>query len=154
MPYEDKDRIAEFYSKAFGWKMQKLGEEMGNYVTAQTTETDNNNMVKTPGAINGGFFPKKIDWPAQYPSVVIAVDDVQSAMKKLRILEEKCLGNQWKFPASVCMYHLWIRKETVAAYYSQLEACKLVKTMRKVIFAINSIIDGYGDHKAVIDSAI
>jgi hypothetical protein len=35
-----------------------LGKEMGNYVTAITTETDDSGPKK-PGAINGGFFPKK-----------------------------------------------------------------------------------------------
>ena len=81
MPYENRDRMANFYTQAFGWKMQKLGEEMGSYVIAHTSETDENNMVKTPGTINGGFFPQKPDWPAQYPSVVIAVDDIKAAVK-------------------------------------------------------------------------
>jgi hypothetical protein len=32
-------------------------EEMGGYVLATTTETDENRMVKTPGTINGGEYP-------------------------------------------------------------------------------------------------
>ncbi len=67
MPYEDPDRLVKFYTQAFGREMQKLGQDMGDYVTATTTETDENRMIKKPGAINGGFFPKKTDWPAQYP---------------------------------------------------------------------------------------
>ena len=35
-----------------------LGEDMGNYVLATTTETGERGP-KNPGAINGGFFPKK-----------------------------------------------------------------------------------------------
>jgi predicted enzyme related to lactoylglutathione lyase len=77
MPYEDSERLVKFYAHAFGWQMQKLGKAMGDYVLAATTETDENRMVKTPGAINGGFFPKQPDWPARYPSVVIAVDDIK-----------------------------------------------------------------------------
>ena len=38
MPYDDRARMARFYETAFGWKTQSLGEEMGNYVTAATTE--------------------------------------------------------------------------------------------------------------------
>src|SRR5262249_22052612 len=38
---------------------------------------------KKPGAINGGFFPKKPEWPAQHPSVVIAVDDIKAAIRKV-----------------------------------------------------------------------
>jgi predicted enzyme related to lactoylglutathione lyase len=58
MPYEDAERLTEFYAQAFGWQMQKLDEDMGNYVIATTTETDENRMVKRPGTINGGFFPR------------------------------------------------------------------------------------------------
>jgi uncharacterized protein len=92
MPYEDSKRLVKFYTQAFGWQMQKLGEDMGDYVLAATTETDENQMVKTPGAINGGFFPKKPDWPAQYPSVVIAVDDIMDAMKNVAEAGGKVLG--------------------------------------------------------------
>ncbi len=98
MPYENKDRMADFYTNAFGWKMQKFGEDMGNYVTAQTTEIDENNMVKIPGTINGGFFPKQTDWPDQYPSVVIAVDDIQSSINKVNNAGGKVLGEPMEIP--------------------------------------------------------
>lgn len=98
MPYENKDRIAEFYNKAFGWHTQKLGKEMGDYVTAQTAETDENNRPKTPGTINGGFFPKKPNWPAQYPSVVIAVDDITSTIKRVNDSGGKVLGEPMEIP--------------------------------------------------------
>jgi hypothetical protein len=32
MPAEDRKRMADFYTKVFGWKTQQLGEDMGNYV--------------------------------------------------------------------------------------------------------------------------
>ena len=76
MPAEDRKRMSEFYTKAFGWQTQQLGPEMSNYVLVTTTESDNNGP-KRPGAINGGFFAKSDDMPAQYPSVVIAVDEGQ-----------------------------------------------------------------------------
>ena len=57
MPYEDPGCLIKFYTDSFGWQMQKLGKDMGNYVIAATAETDANRMVKRPGAINGGFFP-------------------------------------------------------------------------------------------------
>ncbi len=98
MPYENRERLVKFYTKVFGWQMQKLGEDMGDYVTAATTETDENRMVKKPGAINGGFFPKKSDWPAQYPSVVIAVDDIKESMKKVANASGKVLGEPMEIP--------------------------------------------------------
>jgi predicted enzyme related to lactoylglutathione lyase len=98
MPYKNSERLVKFYTEAFGWKMQKLGKEMGDYVTAGTTETDENNMIKKPGAINGGFFPKQPDWPAQYPSVVIAVDDIKEAMKKVTIAGGRVHGEPMEIP--------------------------------------------------------
>ncbi len=98
MPYEDADRVAKFYEQAFGWRTRKFGEEMGNYVTATTTETDENQMVKTPGAINGGFFPKSAS-PPQYPSVVISVEDIKLAIKKVGEAGGQVLGEPMEIPA-------------------------------------------------------
>ena len=44
------------------------------------------------GAINGGFFQKTKD--AQYPSVVIAVDDIYEAMKTVKDAGGTVLGGQ------------------------------------------------------------
>src|SRR5215217_2071483 len=82
MPAEDRKRMASFYAQAFGWQTNELGAEMGNYVLATTTETDESGP-KMPGAINGGFYTKNDDMPAQYPSVVIAVDDIKKSMNKI-----------------------------------------------------------------------
>ncbi|MCA9730870.1 MAG: VOC family protein [Deferribacteres bacterium] len=98
MPYKDGDRMAAFYSQVFGWKMQKFGEEMGNYVTAQTTETGKDQRPKTPGAINGGFFPIKPDWPAQHPSIVVAVEKIRDAMNKVTESGGKVLGEPMEIP--------------------------------------------------------
>jgi uncharacterized protein len=98
MPYDDRERMATFYQNAFGWQTQMLGEEMGNYVLARTTETDVSGHPKQPGAINGGFFPKKPDWPAQYPSIVIGVDDIESAMRRVGKEGGKVLGEPMQIP--------------------------------------------------------
>jgi|SRR4030095_1712723 uncharacterized protein len=97
MPYENRDRAAKFYESAFGWQMQKMGEEMGNYLLAITTETGEAGPTK-PGAINGGFFEKKPDWPMQYPSVVIAVDDIKRAIKKVGSAGGNVLGEPMEIP--------------------------------------------------------
>ena len=96
MPYENRERLMKFYTKAFSWQMQKTGEEMGNYVIAVTSETDENMMVKQPGTINGGFFPRQPD--AHYPSVVIAVDDIKEAMKKVTAAGGKVLSELMEIP--------------------------------------------------------
>lgn len=92
MPAEDGGRMAEFYTKAFGWKTQQMGPEMGHYILVQTVESDENGMPQKPGAINGGFYMKTKD--AQYPSVVISVDDIRAAMRKVEEAGGKVLGGQ------------------------------------------------------------
>jgi len=92
--------MAAFYGKVFGWQTQMLGPEMGNYVVVTTTEPDENGRPKNPGAINGGFFTKTKN--TQYPSVVIAVDDIREAMKKSRQRVAKCLAG--KHPESLMRF--------------------------------------------------
>ena len=71
---------------------------MGNHVLASTTESDENGPRK-PGAINGGFFQKTDDKPAQYPSVVIAVDDdIKEHMMNVGKLGGKVLGEPMDIP--------------------------------------------------------
>jgi len=97
MPAEDKNRMAKFYTKVFGWETKMLGPEMGEYVMVMTTESDEKGP-KRPGAINGGFYEKKKDWPAQYPSVVIAVDDIKESMKQVAESGGKVLGEPMEIP--------------------------------------------------------
>jgi uncharacterized protein len=97
IPAEDRKRIANFYTKVFGWKTQQLGEDMGNYVLVTTTDSDENGPKK-PGAINGGFFQKTDDKPAQYPSVVIAVEDIREHMMNVEKSGGKVLGEPMDIP--------------------------------------------------------
>lgn len=99
MPAEDRNRMAKFYTKTFGWKIQMLGEDMGNYTLASTTnDVDKNGRPKQRGIIGGGFYPKDKKKPAQYPSVVIAVDDINKSMKKINASGGKVLGKPMEIP--------------------------------------------------------
>ncbi len=91
MPFDDRDRMAKFYESAFGWHTRKLGQDMGHYVLATTTETDDKGP-RRPGAINGGFFPKRPDWPDQHTAVVIAVDDIKASMQRVAKSGGEVLG--------------------------------------------------------------
>ena len=97
MPYDDNKRMATFYEKAFGWQTRMLGEEMGNYVLTTTTEMTKTGPKKR-GRINGGFYRKKPGWPAQYPSIVIAVDDVKKSIKRVAGAGGKVLGEPMEIP--------------------------------------------------------
>ena len=97
MPYQDQDRVARFYGAAFGWTTQALGADMGHYIVATTTETREGRPIE-PGTINGGFYRKKDDWPAQYPSVVIAVDDIRQATASVLAAGGVVLGEPMQIP--------------------------------------------------------
>ena len=99
LPYDNRQRMARFYEAAFGWKLQMYGEEMGNYVLATTAEADVMPEGKgMRGAINGGFFPRSADMPAQHPSVVIGVKDIQASMKAVKQAGGEVLGTPMEIP--------------------------------------------------------
>jgi predicted enzyme related to lactoylglutathione lyase len=83
MPAKDRKRVAAFYEKAFGWKMQAMGPEMNNYITAQTTPAGDDARPAEPGAINGGFYEVDATEGNRGPSFVIAVDDVDTALQSI-----------------------------------------------------------------------
>jgi predicted enzyme related to lactoylglutathione lyase len=97
MPYEDRERMATFYRKTFGWQTNMLGEEYGDYVIAMTAESDECGPKK-PGVINGGFYARKPDFSAQHPSVVIAVQHIGEAMERVRAAGGKVLGAPMQIP--------------------------------------------------------
>lgn len=114
MGYFDRDRMSQFYESAFGWQLQKMGPEMGNYVLAHTTETDQNGMIKTPGTINGGFYQKSDSPGSHAPSVVIAVQDINASIQEVKsaggtilgAMNEK--GEQTMEPVMIPGVGLWI----------------------------------------------
>lgn len=99
MPAADKKRMADFYTKVFGWHTKMLGPEMGGYVLVTTTESEEmTGRPKTPGAINGGFYLKTNDPMSQHPSVVIAVDDIKASIKKVEAAGGKIHGEPYEIP--------------------------------------------------------
>ena len=98
MPAENRKRMAEFYSKTFGWQTQQLGPEMGEYVVVTTAESDETGRPKMGGAINGGFYQKTEDPVSNHPSVVIAVDDINDAVQKIKSAGGKVLSEPMDIP--------------------------------------------------------
>jgi predicted enzyme related to lactoylglutathione lyase len=97
MPYRDPERAAGFYSAAFGWQTQLLGAEMGHYLLVTTAVADVRPGAPA-GAINGGLFPYKADWPMQHPSVVIGVEDLRAAMARVSGAGGEVLGDPMTIP--------------------------------------------------------
>ncbi|MBK7105098.1 MAG: VOC family protein [Ignavibacteriae bacterium] len=98
MAAENGKRMSEFYTKVFGWQTQQLGPEMGNYIMVHTTETDENGMIQTKGAINGGFYQKMEDQKMNQPSIVISVDDIKESMEMIKNAGGKILGEPMPIP--------------------------------------------------------
>lgn len=97
MPYHDAQRAAKFYHDAFGWNSQDMGAEMDNYLLMFTADKDVRDDGKR-GAIDGGLFPFKKDWPMQHPSVVIDVEDINAAMKRITDAGGELLGEPMEVP--------------------------------------------------------
>ena len=98
MPAEDRKRMVKFYSTVFGWQTQQLGPEMGEYVVVTTAESDETGRPKMGGAINGGFYQKTEDPISNHPSVVIAVDDINEAIQKVKKAGGKVLNEPMDIP--------------------------------------------------------
>jgi uncharacterized protein len=80
IPFDDKDKCKEFYEKVFGWQMQEMPEM--NYVMARTGETDDKQMPKDVGVINGGMY-KRDESSAKSPVLVINVPSADEHVKKV-----------------------------------------------------------------------
>jgi hypothetical protein len=92
IPFDDRARMTAFYEAVFGWKTQSLGQEMGDYVLATTADADAAGQ-RPPGSIDGGFYPRRPDWPAQHPSLVIAVSHIGEAMQRVKAAGGQVLGD-------------------------------------------------------------
>jgi len=98
MPGDDIERMKKFYAEAFGWKMIQYGPEFGGYVMAQTDETDEKGMLKETNRINGGFYKKTPEQAGHHPSVVIAVDDINAAIEKVKAAGGTISDNPMEIP--------------------------------------------------------
>lgn len=79
IPFDDKARATRFYSEVFGWKLTDMPQM--EYVMAVSTELDDKQMPKEPGAINGGLFKRPKEAP--HPTLYIAVSSIEQALKKI-----------------------------------------------------------------------
>ena len=82
MPADDSERVRQFYEKAFGWQTTPLGPDMGDFVVAFTTATDQETRIpRKRGAINGGFYPRTE--PKETVRITILVEDLHAAITKV-----------------------------------------------------------------------
>ena len=91
LPYKVGERISHFYTSVFGWQLTNLGEDSGHYILAKTAVSDAKPGFPA-GAIDGGFYLTKDDFPMQYPSIVIGVEDITESIRKIEKFGGTVLG--------------------------------------------------------------
>jgi predicted enzyme related to lactoylglutathione lyase len=91
----DRERAKKFYSQAFGWQMEQMGQEMSEYVVVTTGDP------KEPGGINGGIFvsPPGATKELNAYSCVVGVDNIDQAMAKVKAAGGQLLGEKMDIPA-------------------------------------------------------
>ncbi|MGI8433555.1 MAG: VOC family protein [Nocardioidaceae bacterium] len=91
IPADNFERVHGFYSDAFGWTMNHMPEMQ--YTMVSTTETNDQGMPASPGAINGGM-GKRQSPTSDHPTVTIAVDDIDEAFEKISAAGGSPLGEK------------------------------------------------------------
>jgi uncharacterized protein len=81
IPFDDGDRARAFYREAFGWDVSEMPGM--DYTMVSTGPTQDAGPTE-PGFINGGMAQRGDSFTA--PTVVIDVDDIDEALKKIESL--------------------------------------------------------------------
>jgi predicted enzyme related to lactoylglutathione lyase len=82
IPTDDIERAKGFYGSVFGWHLQTMQMEGGEYTIAMTTPIDEQSQIPTePGAINGGMMRRDEHTPS--PVITIGVDAIDDALQKI-----------------------------------------------------------------------
>jgi hypothetical protein len=83
IPADDLDRAKGFYGSVFGWQLQSMPMEGGEYTIVMTTPVDpETQMPLEPGAINGGMMKRDERTPA--PVITIDVEGIDDALKQIQ----------------------------------------------------------------------
>jgi uncharacterized protein len=82
IPTDDIDRAKSFYGAVFGWELQTVPMDGGEYTSVRTTDVDEETQLPTePGAINGGMFVRNEQVTS--PVITIDVDGIDDALKQI-----------------------------------------------------------------------
>ena len=83
IPADDVARAEKFYKDVFGWDIQKIPMPGGSeYIVVKTVESDEKQMPKEAGAINGGMMKRTPDMKG--PVIVIDVPNLMEHLKKIK----------------------------------------------------------------------
>jgi len=81
VPAEDPDKLSDFYTKLFDWKINKVPMGGNNdYWVVSTVDTTEQGMPTEPGAINGGIYKRQ--GPQDRTMNYVNVESVDDYVKK------------------------------------------------------------------------
>jgi predicted enzyme related to lactoylglutathione lyase len=106
IPADDVPRAQAFYREAFGWQVNEVPNM--NYTIVSTTDTDENGVPRTPGAINGGLMARQ--GPVTAPVITIETENIDATLK----LVEKLGG-------AVSLPRVAVGEMGFAAYFTDTE---------------------------------
>jgi len=85
IPFDDGERARAFYREAFGWSLMTMPEM--DYTMVSTGPSSEEGGPSEPGYIGGGMLQRSA--AQQSPVVVVDVDDIDAALKKIEGLGGK-----------------------------------------------------------------
>jgi len=94
IPADDMEKLRKFYSKLFGWKIEKTPGPI-EYWMIETVPVDKKGMPIRPG-VNGGMMKRQ--QPEHKPVNYIAVESVDEYTKKIKALGGKVLVPKMEVP--------------------------------------------------------
>jgi len=94
IPADDVEKLRKFYSKLFGWKIEKTPGPI-EYWMIETVPVDKRGMPIRPG-VNGGMMKRQ--QPEHKPVNYIAVESVDEYTKKIEALGGKVLVPKMEVP--------------------------------------------------------
>ena len=94
IPGEDVEKLKQFYTGVFGWKIEKAPGPM-EYWLIRTVPTDDKGMLQRPG-VNGGMIKKQN--PEHKPVNYIAVESIDESIEKVKKLGGKIIMPKQEVP--------------------------------------------------------
>jgi hypothetical protein len=91
----DRERAKRFYTQAFGWQLEQMGQEMGEYVVVTTGDP------QEPGGINGGIYASAPGAAKEINafSCVIGVDNIDLSIAGVKSAGGQVLGDKMDIPS-------------------------------------------------------
>lgn len=96
IPAKDVEKLKKFYSKLFGWKIEKMpGSGPMEYWMIHTVPVDDKGMPLRPG-VNGGMFKK--ERPENLLVNYISVESIDESIRQVKALGGKIVQDKQEVP--------------------------------------------------------